>query len=104
MIPPPTPPAPPAYIDVSLVGDEPCDWNDDDMWESHIHGGYRCGKCGETSDCIYCDRSQKNVNCARNRAEISNWEVERNYKDASRDYDAQVRYWRKIVDAAEEEN
>lgn len=97
---PPTPPASVEWVNVESIPDEPCDWRDDNEWESGNHGGYRCDKCGELSECIYCEPNQPNVECGRNRARNENRRRERDHVRVVQDYEAQVRYYVRIIGGA----
>lgn len=79
-IPTPKPPTPVELIDIDTIPDEQCNWRDGNEWESEIHLGYRCDRCNEISECIFCHENQPNTECARNRAKEDNRIRQREYE------------------------
>ncbi|AXH45562.1 hypothetical protein SEA_BARB_87 [Gordonia phage Barb] len=96
-LPEPTPPPAVELINLAAVSDEACNWHEGAMVDGDVHSSYRCDRCGDISECIFCEPNQPNVNCARNRAEDENRQRRRVHERAVQDYEAQMRYYREIT-------
>lgn len=103
MIRPPIKPEPPSPIDVEGQPDELCVWgkpyDDGDCWHG-IHAYAECVNCGwESPECHFEVRisEQVSMDCLRNQASDLAQRQENEYRQAMRDYDAQMRYYREIT-------
>ena len=96
-LPEPTPPPVLELIDVAAVPDAPCNWHEGAMGDSDYHSWYRCDRCEEISECVFCEPDQPNIECARNRARDENAGRELAHRRAVQDYEAQMRYYREVT-------
>lgn len=96
---PPSPPPQPEYEPETNLPELAHDWDmEGDMWDADIHGGYTCKRCGELSDCAWCNKDWAEGNCAKEAAENRNIEKRSRYMQALREYNAQMSYYKAEVE------